>query len=109
MMLSSRSLLQWLRPASASSRAGAFECGMAAYERGQYLESIKHWKLASETGEAEAAYRIGMLYVKGEGVVRSVPDAAIWYERAARLGNVEAQFQLGLIFLQGEKPLLGPH
>ena len=64
---------------------------------------------AETTGEAEAAYRIGLLYVKGEGVVRSVPDAAIWYERAARLGNVEAQFQLGLIFLQGEKPLLGPH
>ncbi len=47
--------------------------------------------------------------MRGEGVVRSVPDAVVWYEWAARLGNVEAQFQLGLIFLHGEKPLLGPY
>src|SRR3569623_1285967 len=109
MMLSPRSLFEWFRPASAMSRASPFELGMAAYEGRQYLEAMMFWKLASEAGDAKAGYRMGLLYVRGEGVVRSVPDAVVWYEWAARLGNVEAQFQLGLIFLHGDKPPLGPY
>ena len=76
---------------------------MAAYERGQYLEALKLWKLASQAGDAEASYRIGMLYAKRRGCCRSMPDTVVWYERAAKLGHVEAQFQLGLIFLYGAR------
>ena len=35
-------------------------------------------------------YRIGLLYARGEGVVRSMPDAVAWYKRAAEAGHAEA-------------------
>jgi TPR repeat protein len=109
MTVSARSLFQWLRPAFPHSLAKPFERGLAAYERGQYLEAFKLWKLASQAGDAEANYRIGLLYAMNQGVAGSIPDAVVWYERAAQLGHVEAQFQLGLIFLYGAKAELGPN
>src|SRR4051812_44165482 len=109
MTVSARSLFQRLRPAFPQSLSKPFERGLAAYERGQYLEAFKFWKLASRAGDAEANYRIGMLYTKNQGVVGSIPDAVVWYERAAQLGHVDAQFQLGLILLYGAKAGLGPN
>ncbi len=52
-------------------------------------------------GDPEALYRIGLLYARGEGVVQSIPDAVVWYTRAAEAGHVDAQFQLGAIYLNG--------
>jgi len=109
MTLLARSLFRWLRPASSESDERRFNLGGAAFERGHYLEALKLWKLASLKGDAEADYRIGMLYVKSQGVVGSVPDAVVWFERAAQRGHAEAQYQLGLIFLHGVKASLGPN
>ena len=82
---------------------------MAAYERGQYLEAIKLWKLASADGEAEAGYRIGMLYVKGEGVRQEHTRCCRLVRAGGPARRRRSEFQLGLIFLHGEKPLLGPY
>src|SRR5690349_21006717 len=71
--------------------------GVVAHNKRQFLQALEAWKHASEQGDAEASYRIGLLYTKGEGVVRSVPDAAVWYNRAAEAGHVEAQYHLGRI------------
>src|SRR5882757_477459 len=107
MTVSARSLFQWLRPAFPHSLSKPFERGLAAYERGQYLEAFKLWKVASQAGDAEANYRIGTLYAKNQGVAGSIPDAVVWYERAAQLGHVEAQFQTGLAFLYGANAAVG--
>src|SRR3954447_12624924 len=103
MTVAARSLFQCLRPSFPRSLSKPFERGVAAYERGRYLEAFKLWKLASQAGDAVASYRIGMLYAKNQGVAGSLPDAVVWYERAAQLGHVEAQLQLSLIFLYGVK------
>ena len=59
------------------------------------------WKQAGAQGHAEANYRIGQLYARGEGVIRSIPDAVVWYKRAAEANHAEAQFQLGTIYVNG--------
>src|SRR5262249_4741525 len=43
----------------------------------------------------------GGLYARGEGVVGNLPDALLWYRRAAERGHAEAQFQLSLIYQHG--------
>jgi TPR repeat protein len=52
-------------------------------------------------GNAEAKFRIGGLYARGEGVFHSIPDAVAWYKLAAEDGHGEAQFHLGRIYLHG--------
>ncbi|QHO73894.1 hypothetical protein ACH79_15835 [Bradyrhizobium sp. CCBAU 051011] len=104
-----QSLLQWLRPASHGSEERRLGPAEAAFERGHYLEALKLWKRASQNGDAEADYRIGMLYAKNQGVVGSIPDAVVWCERAAQRGHAEAQYQLGLIYLYGVNASLGPN
>ncbi|MDX8500845.1 rhamnan synthesis F family protein [Mesorhizobium sp. VK4C] len=74
---------------------------MAEYGKGSPLKALQAWTTASDLGHAEAPYRIGVLYSRGEGVTRNAPEAVSWYRRAAEAGYVDAQFQLGLIYLNG--------
>ena len=53
------------------------------------------------SGEAEGAYRLGLLYLRGEGVVASLGDGIVWLRRAAEQGHAEAQYQLSLAYLHG--------
>ena len=73
-----------------------FHCGNVAYDKRQYRKALAAWKKAG--GHAEAHYRIGQLYARGEGVVQSIPDAVVWHKRAADNGHVEAQYELGTIY-----------
>jgi uncharacterized protein len=78
-----------------------FVRGVTAHGRHRYLKALEAWKRGSALGDAESDYRIGLLYARGEGVVRSAPDAVTWYRRAAEAGHADAQLQLGLIYLHG--------
>src|SRR4051812_6594004 len=42
-----------------------------------------------------------MAYARGEGVIRSMPDAVVWFRKAAERGHAEAQYHLGLVYLHG--------
>ena len=102
-------LLQRIRPVLGLPHVGpAFDRGVAYHAEGRYLKALGFWKQASAQGHAEAQYRIGLLYVRGEGVVRSMPDAVAWYKRAAETGHAEASYQLGLIYLNGGGAVRAP-
>jgi TPR repeat protein len=73
------------------SISGWFQRGVVAYESRQYGKALAAWKKAAAESAAEAHYRIGQLYARGEGVVQSIPDAVVWYKRAADKGHVDAQ------------------
>ena len=77
-----------------------FDRGVAYHAERRYLKALGLWKRASTRANAEAQYRIGLLYVRGEGVLRSVPDAVVWYKRAAETGHAEAAYQLSSHLLQ---------
>ena len=95
MSLSVLTLLERIRPGHSKNQAvDWFASGVAAHEKQRYLNAMEAWRQASAQGEIEADYRIAQLYARGEGVVRSVPDAVSWYKRAAEAGHIEAQFQL---------------
>jgi uncharacterized protein len=102
MTLSVLPLLERIWPVSQTDQNGDwFAQGVAAHENQLYLKALETWRRSSARGHLESSYRIGLLYARGEGVVQSLPDAAIWYRHAAEAGHPEAQFQLGLIYLHG--------
>lgn len=81
--------------------ARILERGRAAYERKRYLVAFGAWRRASQLGSAEAALKIADLFVKGEGVLPSLADAAWWYGEAAKRGHVQAQFRLAQLLIDG--------
>ena len=94
--------LSWIRSRFGGSRGARwFQLGCDRYDQGQHLKALASWKRAGARGHAEACYRIGLLYARGEGVLGSIPDAVPWYRLAAERGHLEAQRQLALIYLHG--------
>lgn len=47
-------------------------------------------------------YRLGRMNLTGKGTPVDIPQAARYFEKAARLGNVDAQYTLGRLLLRGE-------
>jgi TPR repeat protein len=44
--------------------------------------------------DSEAMYRLGKKYETGDGIPSSFPQAAVWYEQAAKYDHVVAKREL---------------
>ena len=77
----------FLLAASATAFADQRKTSSDAAER-QALE-----KLATQ-GDADAEYKLGVLYMKGEGGPQIDTEAAEWFGKAADQGHVDAQLAL---------------
>jgi TPR repeat protein/capsular polysaccharide biosynthesis protein len=76
--------------------------GLRADRQGRHARAVRHFAAASRAGSAEARFRLGLAYARGQGVICHPPDAVRWYRSAAEQGHLEAQFQLSLLYLQGQ-------
>ena len=77
----------------AAAAAGPWEDGMAAYNRGDYLPAIRLFRPLAEQGNPKAQSVLGVMYRRGEGVVRSPVRAFLWLSRAASRGDAKAKAQ----------------
>ena len=59
-------------------------------------EALKWWRKAAEQGDAKAQFNLGVMYDKGQGVMRNYAEAAKWYRKAAEQGDADAQRNLDL-------------
>ena len=50
------------------SYAENFENGIEAYERGDFSNALRIFRLAAEQGDSKAEYELGVMYVTGGGV-----------------------------------------
>lgn len=48
-------------------------------------------------------YRLGHMNLTGKGRPVDIPQAARYFEKAAKLGNADAEYQLGKLFLHGKE------
>jgi len=55
----------------------------------------------AQSGNADAQYRLGLLYEKGQGVEQDHAKAVNWYTKAAERGHADAQGGLGAMYLYG--------
>jgi Sel1 repeat len=65
-------------------------------------ESFNKLRQAAEQGDANAQFRLGTLYYKGQGVAQDYAEAARWYRKAAGQGQPEAQCYLGSLYALGQ-------
>lgn len=56
----------------------------------------------AEQGHAQAQFKLGRYYDKGEGVPQNYEKAIIWYTKAAEQGYVKALYNLGQSYRQGK-------
>lgn len=73
----------------------------AAYQRGNYAAAEKLLLPLAEGGNAYAQYRLGQVYAEATGELRSVEEAAKWFESAALQGQPHAQYKLGILYVNG--------
>lgn len=58
--------------------------------------------IEKQFAEDKLYYRLGHMNLTGKGTPVDIPQAARYFEKAARLGNVDAQYTLGRLLLRGE-------
>lgn len=88
--------------AAATQAQDAFQQGLDAYLDGEYQAALEHWRPAAESGDAVAAFNIGVLYAQGLGVEVDQAEAVRWYRSSAHAGYANAQFNLGAVYYNGE-------
>ena len=76
--------------------------GLAALARRDYAAAAKELRPLAERGNAEAQYRVGLMYEFGAGYPKDVAQAVVWLTRAANQGHVAAQQELGVVYTTGD-------
>ena len=69
---------------------GDFQDGVDAYERKDYQEAVKWYRLSAEQGFALAQFNLGVRYYNGQGVPQDYVLAHIWFNIAGSNGEKDA-------------------
>ncbi len=77
---------------------GDFAEGLAAYDGGDYAETLVRWRALAEAGDPVAQAALAGLYRYGQGVRQDAAEAARWYRQAAEQGAAIAQLNLGEMY-----------
>jgi hypothetical protein len=78
-----------------------FDEAVAAYQRGDYATALRELRPLAEQGVAEAQYKLGVLYLTGEGVLQNHAEAAKWLRKAAEQGYAPGQYNLARLYASG--------
>ncbi|HKO68434.1 MAG TPA: tetratricopeptide repeat protein [Burkholderiaceae bacterium] len=99
-------LFRWLiatlvAAASTLATAQDLDAARVAYEREDYDTAFRLYAPAAKNANAEAQYRLGLMYKFGWGADRDLKLAANWLRRAADQQHGEAQSELGVLYKLG--------
>jgi TPR repeat protein len=72
-----------------------------AYEASDFQSAARIWGSLAETGNAEAQFQFGRLYLKGEGVTTDYSEAAKWFRKSVDQGNAGAENGMGVLYTSG--------
>jgi uncharacterized protein len=70
-------------------------------ERGSEQQAVRQIAAAAQYGMPEAQARLGLCYLRGQGVPPSLNEARHWLERAAEGGDASAQTWLATLAMHG--------
>ena len=74
-----------------------------AFNDDEHAMAKRVWQMLAESGDSEAAYKLGMLYdMGGDGVEQDAAQAASWYLQAAKAGHLHAQHNLAAAYASGD-------
>ena len=87
----------------ASSVAHAdLKSGLEAFKAGNYAAALSALKPLAESDNAEAQYRLGLMYDGGKGVEADAKTALGWFQKAAGRGHSEAKRVIGIYYEEGK-------
>ena len=81
--------------------ANAVDDGNQALKEKRWADAYRLLLPEAQSGNASAQYNVALLLSKGLGVPQDLPQAAQWYERAAKSGDDDAKSNLGLLYAEG--------
>lgn len=81
--------------------AGDVKKGWVAYESADYATAKAEWQELADSGDAKAAYGMGLLYGNGFGVDMDDAMALKYYGVAADQGHGDAAFNLAVMHQNG--------
>ena len=84
-----------------ASFAGLDE-GLAALVKRDYAAAARELRPLAERGNAEAQYRIGLMYEFGRGYAVDKAQAIAWLRKAANQSHAAAQQELGVLYATGD-------
>ena len=79
-----------------------YQKGLLAYKKKDYTSALMFWLPLTNTGNANAQFMIGELYMELEGDRKNPNKAEYWYKKAAENGHLDAQTTLGMMYFNGE-------
>jgi len=83
------------------SDPGATSESRSAFESGDYSTAYDELAPLAEAGDADAQFKIGFLYLHGQGVPLDYQEADNWIRQAAQQGHAEAQYNLAMNYELG--------
>jgi TPR repeat protein len=86
---------------SSAAWGQSLDAARAAFDRKDYATALRALQPLASQGIAEAQFRLGSMYVNGEGVPQDYVEAVKWYRLAAAQEMAEAQVMLGLMYAGG--------
>ncbi len=86
----------------------AVKRGSAAWNSGDYSRALALLLPAALKGNPVAQHRVGVMYVKGQGVEQDAAEATRWFRKAAEQGQGESQYSMGLRYLLGQSVAQDP-
>ena len=75
----------------------AVDVGVVAYLARNYEKAYEFWMPVARTGQPDAQFFVGGLYLDGNGVKRDLIEAHTWFARAAVQGHLRAEDSLGTL------------
>ncbi|TVM32259.1 sel1 repeat family protein [Oceanidesulfovibrio marinus] len=99
LMLAAFALLALSAPTHAET--DAYSEGLAAFEQGDYAETLTIIEPLARDGDAKAQALLAVMYDNGLGVSQSQEEAARWYGFAAAQGDAYSQHMLGRMYHLG--------
>jgi len=70
--------------------AADFAKGLRAAQSGDFATALKEWTVLAGQGHMKARHALGVMYVKGRGVIQDNVYAHMWFNIAASNGNKSA-------------------
>ncbi len=88
-------------PLRVASAAPTVEDGQRDFDAGRFEAARTTWAALAEAGDAEAAFRLGILYDLGRGVPSDPAEALRWYKRAGEGGLPAAELNAAFMYDRG--------
>lgn len=79
----------------------AFQRGVQAYKKEDYLSALRDFMPLAEYGNAKAQFIVGSMCRDGEGVLQDYAEAAKWFSKSAEQGDSKAKAAFDSMLAEG--------